>query len=80
MSGIPQTKGFYFLLHKDPYCTQQAQILGRVKEKWRGSLKPYLISKREIESHWNLPAGEGALSRCWIYSVRTKGHWNSGRD
>lgn len=27
MSGIPQTKGFYFLLHKDPYCTQQAHLL-----------------------------------------------------
>lgn len=40
MSGIPQTKGFYFLLYKDPYCTQQAQILSEVKEKWRGSLKP----------------------------------------
>lgn len=48
MSGIPQTKGFYFLLHKDPYCTQQAQILGRVKEKWRGSLKPYLVSKGKL--------------------------------
>lgn len=46
MSGIPQPKGFYFLLHKDPYCTRQAQILGRErKEKWRGSLKPCLVSK-----------------------------------
>ena len=62
MSGIPQTKGSYFLLHKDPHCTQQAQILGGVKEKWRGSLKPYLVSKGEIESHWNLPTGERALS------------------
>lgn len=48
MSGIPQTKGSYFLLHKDPYCTQQAQILGGVKEKWRGSLKPYLVSKGKL--------------------------------
>lgn len=62
MSGIPQTKGFYFLLHKDPYCTQQAQILGGVKEKWRGSVKPYLFSKGEIESRWNLPTGEKSLS------------------
>lgn len=48
MSGIPQTKGFYFLLHKDPHCTQPAQILGRVKEKWRGSLKPCLVSKGKL--------------------------------
>lgn len=48
MSGIPQTKGFYFLLYKDPYCTQQAQILSGVKEKWRGSLKPYLVSKGKL--------------------------------
>lgn len=45
MSGIPQTKGSYFLRYKDPYCTQQAQILCRVKEKWRGSLKPTSFSR-----------------------------------
>lgn len=50
MSGIPQPEGFYFLLHKDPHCTQQAQILGRErKEKWRGSLKPCLVSKGGVK-------------------------------
>lgn len=43
MSGIPQTKGLHFLLHKEPHCTQQAQILSPVKEKRRGSQRPYLL-------------------------------------
>lgn len=45
MSGIPQTKGSYFLRYKDPHCTQQAQILRRVKEKWRGSRRPTSFSR-----------------------------------
>uniref|UniRef100_A0AAQ5ZG66 Rho family GTPase 3a n=1 Tax=Amphiprion ocellaris TaxID=80972 RepID=A0AAQ5ZG66_AMPOC len=44
MSGIPQTKGFYFLLYKDPYCTQQPQILRQRKR----SGSPYYDNVRPL--------------------------------
>lgn len=58
MSGIPYTEGFYFLLHKDPYCNSTPSFLGEWKKSGVVHQSPTSFPW-EIESSWNLPGDWG---------------------